>query len=511
MTAKIIVCVTSHQALATVFQHGKSSLCQSFQVDEAGRRAFGELLKAHPEVPVYLMVDSVEEDYHTEVLPHVVGHVRQELLQRKLKQAYRGMSYCAAWPQGRESDKRRDDRYLFAALTNTDPLQPWLDVLRALGAPLAGVYLLPMVTQVVVERLRLAETDLLLVSKHSDGLRQSFFQGGQLKASRLAVVDVMDGCDVAQLAVEVGKTRLYLTSLRLMTRESRLTVLLLDTDDSMGALQQRLQIDPGLVCHRLTAGELSSRLGTELNNCPYALHMVALALHPPACNLAPASVTRSFSYFRRQHLLYVGSAVVLAAGVAWAGANLLQKYWLGNEIGVLEAQTRDQQARYVEVTKTFPQTPASADNLEKAVKLAARIRQDGRTPERMMLVVSHALAAEPEVVLTRLDWKLGADGQDAGKNAEMGQPLTAGVGLTEAGSLEGEIRPFHGDYRAAMASINRLAESLRHAPEVAGVSVAQMPLNVHSASTLSGNTMDTSSPEAMRAEFKLRLVLKGRP
>lgn len=507
MTTKIIVCVTSRQAVAAVFQHGKPAPCQTFPAGEEGQRAFGELLQAYPGVPVYLMVDSVEEDYHTEVLPHVSGHVRNELLQRKLKQVYRGTSYYAAWLQGREPDKRRDDRYLFAALTNTDQLQPWLEAAHALRAPLAGVYLLPMVTQVLAERLKLAGTDLLLVSKHNDGLRQSFFQGGQLKASRLAVADVMDGCDVAQLAVEVGKTRLYLSSLRLMTRETRLTVVLLDTNDSMEDLQQRLQIDPGLACHRLTRGELASRLGAELANCPYALHMTALALQPPAHDLAPPNITRSFWHYRRQQTMYAASAVIVVLAVAWAGANLMQKYWLGNEIGVLEAQTRDQQARYVEVTKTFPQAPASADSLEKAVKLAARIRQEGRTPERIMQVASHALEASPEIMLTRLSWKLGAE---AGKGPETAQPPAA-RSQAESGSLEGEIRPFYGDYRAAMASINKLIDKLKRDPEVAGVAVEQMPLNVHSASALSGNTMDAGNPETMRAEFKLRLALKERP
>lgn len=507
MTAKIIVCVTSRQAIAVVFPHGKPETCQTFNADEDGQRAFGNLLQGHPGVPVYLMVDSVEEDYHTEVLPHASGHVRHELLQRKLKQVYRGTPYYAAWVQGRESDKRRDDRYLFAALTNTDLLEPWLEAIHALHAPLAGVYLLPMVTQVLVERLKLAGTDLLLVSKHNDGLRQSFFQGGQLKASRLAVIDVMGGCDVAQLAVEVGKTRLYLSSLRLMTRESRLTVLLLDTGDSMADLLQRLQTDPGLACHRLTRSELASRLGAELADCPYALHMTALALQPPAHDLAPPSITRAYWHYRRQQAMYVASGVVVVLSVVWAGANLLQKYWLGNEIGLLEARTRDQQARYVEVTKTFPQAPASADSLEKAVKLAARVRQDIRTPERMMLVASRALEASPEIMLTRLAWKLEAG---AGKTGVAAQPA-ANVGQQESGSLEGEIRPFYGDYRAAMTSINKLIDKLKHEPELASVAIEQAPLNVNSASALSGNTMDAASPETMRAEFKLRLVLKERP
>ena len=98
-----------------------------------------------------------------------------------------------------------------------------------------------MVTQDLVARLKLVAPDLLVVTKHNGGLRQSFFQGKQLKASRLSLADQEHSASAANLAADIGKTRLYLNSLRLIAREAKLTVLLLDTDDSMEELQQRLQ------------------------------------------------------------------------------------------------------------------------------------------------------------------------------------------------------------------------------------------------------------------------------
>lgn len=511
MSANIIVCVTTQRAIAAVFHHGRLGPCHDFAIGEEGQRAFGDLLHEHPGLPVYLMVDSVEEDYHADVLPHVSGAARQELVLRKLRQLYRSSSYYTAWVQGRETDKRRDDRYLFAALTNTDLLRPWLDTLHAFRAALAGVYLLPMVSQELVARLSLRESDLLLVTRHNGGLRQSFFQGGQLKASRLALADLEQASSTEHLAIEIGKTRLYLNSLRLTTREAKLTVLLLDTDDGMAELQQRLQADTSYICHRLTRDELSARLGGAPLKCPYALHMTVLGLQQPANNLAPASATRHFWHYQQRRLLYGASLAVMTAAVIWTGGNLFQRYQLNDEVRRLEAQTQEQQTRYVEVTKTFPQAPASADNLEKAVQLAARIRQDSRTPEAIMLAVSRALQTSPEITLTRLSWKFGAGSHDAGLSpgANVPPPATPGNQL-ESGVVEGEIRPFHGDYRAAMASVNRLAEKMRHDPGVASVNVIQTPLNIQSTTALSGNTLNAASSDAARAEFKLKVVLKER-
>ena len=508
MTAKIIVCVTTHGAIGSLFEHGKLGPCRNFPATEAGQREFGDLLHAHPSAPVYLMVDSVEEDYRVEVLPHVSGSARHELLQRKLKQLYRNTSYCTAWIQGRDSGKRRDDRYLFAALTNPDLLRPWLDVVHLRQAPLAGIFLLPMVSQELLSLLKLTEPDVLLVSRHHDGLRQSFFQAGKLKVSRLAVMGT-ENVSAASLAAEIGKTRLYLNSLRLAARESRLAVLLLDSNDSMSEVQQRLQADASFASQRLTRQELSARLKSASPNCPYATHMTALGLRHPAYNLAPASETRSHLRHQLRRVMYGASVVAAAVSLIWAGANLFQTYQLDDEARRLAGQTQDQLARYAEVTKTFPASPASADNLEKAVQIADRLKRDRRTPEYMMRVVSRTMETSPDIALTRFAWKYGVPGESADKT-QVAVPSAPAGRWQEWGVLEAEIRPFHGDYRAAVASINRFADKLKQDMDVAGASVLQMPLNVHSASALSGNTLDMISTDRVRAEFKLKLVLKAR-
>jgi hypothetical protein len=330
-----------------------------------------------------------------------------------------------------------------------------------------------------------------------------------LKASRLAVVGV-GNVSAASLIAEVVKTRLYLNSLRLAARESRLAVLLLDPDGSMEELQQSLQTDPSFACQRVTQRELSARLkGLSLGGCPYTTHMTVLGMRHPEHNLAPASATRSHWRHQQRRMLYGASAVAAAVSLIWAGANLFQQYQLDAEARQLASQTQEQLARYVEVTKTFPQSPASADNLEKAVQIADRLKQDIRTPVRLMRVVSRTLETSPEVGLMRLAWKYSVPGEGVDK-AQPTASQAAGGRWQEWGVIEAEIRPFHGDYRAAMASINRFSDKLKRDPEVASASVTQMPLDVHSALALSGNTLDTASTDSVRAEFKLKLVLRAR-
>jgi hypothetical protein len=91
-------------------------------------------------------------------------------------------------------------------------------------------------------------------------------------------------------------------------------------------------------------------------------------------------------------------------------------------------------------------------------------------------------------------------------------PTTPGIAPPprhQSAFVSGEVRPFRGDYRAAIATINTLAERIRQNPAVQEVRAVKMPLNVSPTAPLSGNTLDTRG-ETGTAEFELAITLKAR-
>src|SRR6266545_4345746 len=146
MREKLLICISALQASAAYWRTGKIVQLEQFPHDEAGLAGFREFLAPHGNVPAFVMVDAVEEDYRFETLPHATGSDRTQMVTRKLRQHYRNTPYIGAWLQGRDSGKRRDDRYLFAALTNPDIPGDWLKIVNAQELPLAAVYLLPMIS-----------------------------------------------------------------------------------------------------------------------------------------------------------------------------------------------------------------------------------------------------------------------------------------------------------------------------------------------------------------------------
>ena len=77
--------------------------------------------------------------------------------------------------------------------------------------------------------------------------------------------------------------------------------------------------------------------------------------------------------------------------------------------------------------------------------------------------------------------------------------------------LNGEIRGFIGDYRAALASVNRLVDKLKTDPAIQQVTVVQEPVNLSSLSNLSGSTVDEQGAQLQAAAFKIKIVFKPEP
>src|SRR4030066_184998 len=164
---------------------GRMHWLGEFAADTAGLAAFRQIVVKHAQLPVLLVADTVDEDYRSEILPHVQGHARAELLARKLKQVFRNARFTGAWRQTRETTGRRDDRYLLAALTDAGWLMPWLSGLHPARGPLCGIAPLALAYQHLLSKLRVQAPHTLLACRLNNSLRLSYYQNGLLRFSRL--------------------------------------------------------------------------------------------------------------------------------------------------------------------------------------------------------------------------------------------------------------------------------------------------------------------------------------
>ena len=498
-----------------MWQGRRLSGCRRFDNDENGWIAFGNYLRAGRGIPIRIMVDSVDEDYRFESLPHAKGSDRSQMVGRKLKQLYRGTTYYSASLQERGAGKRKDDRYLFAALTNSELLSPWLRAIDFNGVPVAGVYPLPMVTTSLVERLRLKNTNLLIVTKNSAGVRQTFFKDLKFRISRLTPLGDATGIADQYYADEVSNTRMYLDALTVTHVDDTLQVVILDQDDSLAGLPAAIARGrPNMRSELLARADIVSRFGiaaTELEASADALHLHLLGEKKPAINFAPTQVTGGFQRYLGRRWLYAASAAALVGAVLWSAVNAFEVLRLQDEMVDLRRQTQDFQVQYQQVTAEFPQAPIAADNLRHTVELAQQFRASARTPESMFLMISRALDASPQIELARISWHygrvpaaIGADLTQPGTGDQ--HPLDPGT-VVQTGVLRGEVTPFDGDYKAAMRVISAFAVQLAADDKVAEVRTLKLPLNVSSDTGLSGSTNAPSQRGS--AQFEIAIVFKA--
>ena len=517
MADKLLICVSAEQASVVFSRNGKLGRCRVFRNDEPGRQEFDRVLAAVHNVPVHVMVDVVEEDYRFELLPHARGRDRNELLDRRLRQLYRNTPYSAAVLQGRDTGKRRDDQYLFLALINPELVENWLSQVRSHDLPVAGVYLLPVVAEPLIQKIAPATSNVLLVARHSAGLRLTFFRHGKLRISRLTRAEAADAASRASaFTEEIANTRLYLHAMRVMTLDENLTVVLLDRDGALAGLEQSVAREvSNAQATRIGAADIVARTGIPesiVADEPDALYLHYLGLQPHG-NLAPEPVTERFQIYQMRRALYATAAIAGVASVAWAALNAYQIYDLRSQQALAISQAADFQRRYQEVTRLFPATPTNADNLVAAVQTAERLKTTKRTPEPAMIVVSRALEQFPNFRLKSFGWRYGArdfDSEVATRRADEppAPPGAAGAALKRKQSafIEAEIQPFSGDYRSALDTISRFAEVLRQDPAVAEVNIVALPLNVSPTMALSGSTTENVN-RPTTAPFRVHVVL----
>ncbi len=510
MAAEILLCISVENATAAVLQRGRLTDIRKFRDDQQGWSAFEAYVRRRPRSTVSIMVDSIDEDYRIEKLPHTSGGDRRQLISRKIRQLFRATQFASAALQERISGRRREDQYLFAAITRPELLAPWLRVLNALQVPVAGIYLLPIVGLSVVERLKLKQTDLLLVSKNESGLRQTYCKEFKMRVSRLTPTREEDEQNSTSYAEEINSTRMYLDALTVTHVDDVVTVIILDQDGSLAELPKAIEHErPNMKCVRFGPAELENNLGTttaDMAGSANALHLHLLAKARPAMNLAPSILKTRLQVRVVGKIVYGAAAATVLFGLLWAIVDGITVIRGEGEAARLAQEMTSYQARYHQVTQQFPEAPASSQVLQESVEAAKRIDADRRTPRSLLLLLGAALTDSPNIGLSRVEWFHGNPDKLPSGPQLVDFTRTLVNGIAQFGIVSAEVRSYEGDHRAALISIRKFLRRLAEDERVAQVSVLRLPLDLDPTAGLNGST--ASQQTTASAPFQVAVVLR---
>jgi len=485
---RLILLATPRQIGVLDWRPGRMHWLGEFAASEAGLTAFRAVVARHAQLPVLLVADTVDEDYRSEILPHVQGHARNELLARKLKQVFRNARFTGSWRQARETAGRRDDRYLLAALTDADWLTPWISVLHRERVPLYGITPLALACQHLLSRLRLQEPHTLLAYRLNNRLRLSYYHNGLLRFSRLISSDTP-----AQLpgnaADEIAKTQLYLTGQRILPREARLHVLLLDPSGQLDGTQAQLNADPAFSTRLIDMASLGRALripDSFLAATPEVAPLAAIAGEPLQLNLAPPELLQHHTEFRWRHGLNQAAGIVAAIGLTLTAAYWLHAQDLRDQVQLIQEEVQRGDARHAAIVRNFPALATRPDQLGQTLALATQLNRSPLDVNALFLPLGQALAAHPEVIVKTLMLQDMADGV-----AEI--------------TLDARLSDFDGNYRAAMSRIDSFVSRLAATPGVTAVERVTSPVDTASTATLTGKTTGETKPEETRFTLSLQV------
>jgi hypothetical protein len=155
--------------------------------------------------------------------------------------------------------------------------------------------------------------------------------------------------------------------------------------------------------------------------------------------------------------------------------------------------------QYGRITSSFPVTDTSTENLKAAVVEFRRIAERTASPEPALLHVSRVLERFPQIELDIFIWSVGRD--ERRKADAAAEPA---VLLELSGRVNATQRT---DYRGITAQVRRFAEALGGYSGYELVRT-QLPFDITSEGTLTGDTMSGDSSEAPRFTIVLSRRLR---
>ena len=516
MAVKHLFYVTATQLGAWTLQHDALLPGPSFGADETGYAAFSDYLHSLRGGLVYVMADIVEEDFHVEVIPYLRGGNRRQIIARRSAQRYRDTSLALSLSLGIERNERRDERVLLAAITNTELLQPWLNVISQRGLPLVGVYSVALAAAALLRRIAPRESTALLVSLDPGGLRQTLVQANRLRFSRLGPIDPADAGQPARVAAafaaETARIHQYLIAVRALARDGGPLNAILLAPPGRTALVAAAASDTAQIRYQVV-DTLQAAARAGLKKLPpgvgsEAVFLYVLASHTPSRQYAQEPLRRTYRLWQTRAALLAASAIVFAACAVGAMIERVSISELREQIHLQRELAQSLGADYARVTHSFPKVPTTSENLRAAVTQFVSLSRSASAPEPMLAGVSRALDESPRVEVDRLKWQGAVVGAGPKPVAAAPAPAAApdraagkGPGIYDTLEIEGRISGVApSDYRTINALVSDFAGRLKTRARLEILEV-RLPFDVGSQTSLSGGAQ--SAPDERPPVFHI--------
>jgi len=483
-----------------------------FDVDEAGIDSFRSFLTRHRGALFYVIADLAGEDFHEDKIPFLRGAERRAVVDRRLAQRYRDTRLAAAISLGIVRDERRNERLLLASFTNAQQFAPWLDALADAGIKLAGVYSVPMLAPALAARLGARQERCIVVSVNRAGLRQSFIENGKLRFARLApTVNLAPESLALFVRSETARLAQYLGTLRAIPKDGTpLKVFVITPRGERARFEQALTSDEWLEFVTIELPEALGRAGLRSrpeDGFAETLYLHLAARKPPKDQFAKLEERRGYLVWQLQRAVTTAGVAGLAACALYAGAIWVDILRVRDATYAQQRESREAAERYARITRAFPVTQTTTDNLKATVNEFRKIATRTASPEGALVHLSSVLEQFPEIELDNLHWQVGML-DSAGDTRQVAKGAKAGASMhAELLEINGRVNAAQrSDYREITEKVERFAEALGRNSKFR-VFRTRLPFDIASEGTLTGDIGARETGEAPRFTVEIERPL----
>ncbi len=508
---------------------------QRYTADDEGFASFREELRRHSRDLYYLLADVAEEGFQVEDIPHVQGSDRQELIKRKLTQFFYGSPLSLAISRGRLKEGRRDERLLCMGFTGPKLFEPWLHALQDCESRLVGLYSVPQVIAALMSKMG-QQGNFLVMSLSQAGVRQTFFEQGQLRFSRLTATHTDSHADpVATSAAEMRKTLQYLVTQRLVPRDQALRTLIFTVPGQFDAFRAACPDTAEQTIELIDWTGLAQGLGLAVtppggmanaqqhgrigHDGPVDARIDELLLHllvqlKPRVQFAPAANRHFFFIWLLQSALRNAAVVVLACAGLLAGWQLYTLFNLDAANDLKRTEIEQGKRRYEALMNSLPKIPLSTGQLRNLTDQETLLHQRIPGMEPLLKHLAKTLDSMPAVELVKLEWHLSntSNGDNIVSNPGTANPpnltnsanATGGKAPESYAVLEISAQLATGrtpDHRGHLATVEDLVAALT--VDQFKARVISLPFETESGKALRS---DDNPARIEAAKFQIRLV-----
>jgi hypothetical protein len=491
MRQSLMLFLSANRLHAQHMEGSQIVLQQDFTDTPDGRENFASFLQK-VYCPTYLLTDLIEEDFRHEIVPHLTGGSRTALIKRKFDQFYRGTTFHQATLLQRQKTGRRDDSFLFSALTNPSLITPWLNILLSQQTPLAGIYSVPQISAPLVKNH--PSNYLLLISwERFSGLRQTYFSEHHLQISRLTPVHT-DMTFHDAVVNELARTYQYLKSLSLLPSGQTLDVVILCHANDRNELQDKLPDDVDVHYDFADIEKVSRQFKinyrfTDSDASQIFLHQ--LATRPPQTHYASKTHTHYFALWQLRRFLNLASRALFAGMILWSAGNLWQSSNNATEAASLKNQAQLTLNEVQNITHAFPNTYAPAADMKAGVITKHKLDQFAPQPHDILTPISATLDRHTQIELDDLSWKMDA--------TEPVESNTLAEVPAQVITIKGHLANFANDYRTALNYLERFQQDLT--TQGYKVTALTKPLDI----SPSGNITDQREARKNALDFSMKI------